>query len=335
MSKWLRTATVMVSGSDARSLARRTVANDRADVTRTMNENDRRRDVEMERRMNGPHLLLGTTKRGRPYVLGLRELESLRGSSPGSPETGRRSPRSCSSRGCARARSPTATSRASASVKSDLADGVLLCLGRVLERMPRAERRRAFSRIQVFKPFERVRGWALLEPQTRCLADHARGGRRRGADEREGRASRRGPAADAPCASRPRDHAQLEPGRASPRAFGPEHHRPRGRALSGDRDARVLDAALPRLGRGVIDGIASRLRSLLATDALRAVFSRVGPPFDVRRGFEPGAVTLVSTGGAELGSDSASLAMSAIVLATASATRSPIPPAARTLQWSR
>jgi hypothetical protein len=52
MSKWLRTATVDGVGCDARSLARRTVADDRADVARTMNENDRRRDVEMERRMN-------------------------------------------------------------------------------------------------------------------------------------------------------------------------------------------------------------------------------------------------------------------------------------------
>ncbi len=317
MSKWLKAATVMMSGSDARSLARRTVADDRADVTRTMEENERRRDVEMERRMNAPHLLLGTTKRGRPYVLGLRELESLRGQVSGQPGNGKTvATILLLAWVCTRALTHGDVAGFGLSVKSDLADGVLLCLGRVLERMPRSERRRAFGRIQVFKPFERVRGWGLLEPQPGVSAiTHA-------AVVAEALMSVKG--ARLGEVQQPTLHAllvlavglnwslvELLLALSDPSLI----------VRAAERcpvlETRIfLTQRFPRLGRGVIDGIASRLRSLLATDALRAVFSRVGPPFDVRRGFEPGAVTLVSTGGAELGSNAASLAMSAIVLAT-------------------
>lgn len=317
MSKWLRTATVIVSGTDARSLARRTVADDRADVTRTMHENERRRDVEMERRMSAPHLLLGTTKRGRPYVLGLRELESLRGQLSGQPGNGKTvATILLLAWVCTRALTHGDVAGFGLSVKSDLADGVLLCLGRALERMPRAERRQAFRRIQVFKPFERVRGWALLEPQPGVSPiTHA---------SVVGEALMSVKGARLGEVQQPTLHAllvlaitlnwslvELLLALSDPSII----------VRAAERcpviETRIfLTQRFARLGRGVADGIASRLRSLLATDALRAVFSRVGPPFDVRRGFEPGSVTLVSTGGAELGSESASLAMSAIVLAT-------------------
>jgi len=317
MSNWLRTAMMLANGTDGRALAKRTVESDRAAVTRVMSENERRRDLEMERRMGAPHLVLGATKSGRPYVLGLRELASLRGQISGQPGNGKTvATILLLTWVCTRALTHGDVAGFGLSVKSDLADGVLLGLARVLERMPRAERRRALARIQVFKPFERVRGWALLEPQPGVSPiTHAAVVAEALMSVKGGRLGE---------VQQPTLHAllvlaitlgwslvELLFALSDPNVIV------RAAEACPIAETRLfLTTRFPRLGRGVIDGIASRLRSLLATDALRAVFSRVGPAFDVRRSFEPGSVTLVSTGGAELGSDTASLAMSAVVLAT-------------------
>ena len=65
MSKWLRTATVFATGTEARALAKRVVARDHATVEAAMHGDRERMRIEMTRRLREPHVVLGVTPEAR------------------------------------------------------------------------------------------------------------------------------------------------------------------------------------------------------------------------------------------------------------------------------
>lgn len=319
MSRWLRAGMVLVNGADARTLAKQEVRAEQQAIINVARAEADRFAAEMVRRVREPHVVLGHTSDGTPFVVTLSQLDSgFRAAVSGLPGSGKTMAAIILLFWIAsRALLVGDVAALGLSIKPDIVESVVRLLALMLARLPRAERRRALTRLQVFTPFSRVRGWGLLEPQPGVpVATHAsvvvealmgvRSGMRLGEVQ-------------TPCL-----HALvilaitlgwslldlllalLDPSTIVPAAERCPH-----------AETRIfLTTRFPRLGRSVIDGIASRLRMLLATDALRAVFARVGPAFDTRRACEPGSVTLVCTGGADLGSEAASQAMNAIVIAT-------------------
>ncbi|MBZ0121204.1 MAG: hypothetical protein K8H88_29685 [Sandaracinaceae bacterium] len=202
------------------------------------------------------------------------------------------------------------------SPKRDLLDGVVRLLARHLGRLPRRVWQPAIERVQIFDPFRRTRGWALLEPQPRVSAStHA-------AIVAQALLSFGMHLGEIQL---PVLVALLTLGVTegwSPLDLLYRIYDTPGIVEAAKRcpvtDTRLfLTSRYARLGRGVVDGIAARLRMLvLACDETKAVFARVGPAFDTTRALEPGNVSLVSTADAPLGAAGASQAMNALVLAT-------------------
>jgi hypothetical protein len=318
MTKLLRASTMLVNGADARTLAKRTVAREQGAVLRVARADRERFAAEMRRRAREPHVVLGATADGVPFIITLAQLDLFRAAVSGMPGSGKSiaaiiwlawvATRALLHEDCA---------GVGVSIKPDIVDAVSRLLALMLQGLPRAERRRLLRRVQILKPFERVRAWALLEPLPGIpLETHAsvvveallsvKNGMRLGEVQTPVlhaliilAISLRWTLLDLLL-------ALLDPTSIVRAAERCPHAETR----------LLLTTRFPRLSRSVIDGIASRLRSLLATIAMRAMFAHVGPSFAPRQACEPGSVTLVSTGGADLGSAAASEAVNGIVLAS-------------------
>lgn len=315
---WLNVLRHFVAG-DERVLAARTLGHDRSVLTTALRAEEAAFVEGMVRRSREDHVRVGTTAEGHPYSYRV-PLSDFRGQVTGSPGSGKtRMVALIAAQIAIRALEQGDTALVVVDPKHELASLVLRALAAYLSGLSRSARQAHLHRVQVFRPFgRRTRSFGLLtrvasvEPMTHAgviveaLESLTRGGLQLGV--------RQDPALRALLALAISQGWTLIDLRVA-------LHEPM-TIVDAAKECPLPDVRIyfqtrwAREPRSVLDGVASRLDSLLSTASLKGVFSGAGPALDMKAALE-GGVCIVDTSGAPLGAEGAARVLNALVIAAA------------------